>query len=153
MVNFGLQPLLVSLIEDFSKSILTFLKFSIPTTFSLLRPNLVLECDRFSIIWFCPLPPFTSFYVIVINSVWQVDRFRNVIKSSYHNSNFESDTRVVILFADGSGQLIFRILDPIICIYAAYLPWHTTHIYGNRYQAGRRKIIGAVKNKKKQFFS
>ena len=50
------QPLSVGKIEDFSKSILTIPKFSIPTNFSLLNPFLVLECGRFSIIsiplWF-----------------------------------------------------------------------------------------------------
>ena len=49
-VNFGLWPLLVGLIEDFSKSTLTIRKFLIPTNFSLLGPILVLECVRFSII-------------------------------------------------------------------------------------------------------
>ena len=49
-VNFGLWPLLVGLIEDFSKSTLTIHKFLIPTNFSLLGPILVSECVRFSII-------------------------------------------------------------------------------------------------------
>ena len=55
-VNFGLWPLLVGLIEDFSISSLTIHKFLIPTNFSLLCPVLFSGCVGFSIIsiplWF-----------------------------------------------------------------------------------------------------
>ena len=54
VVIWPLRSTLVGLIEDFSKSTLTTLKFLIPTNFSLLCP--ILECVRFSMIsaflWF-----------------------------------------------------------------------------------------------------
>ena len=60
-VSFGLWPLLVGLIEDFSISSLTIHKFLIPTNFSLLCPVLFSGCVGFSII---SVPLFKNVFII-----------------------------------------------------------------------------------------